>query len=73
MTYKYVIIDADEVDLVDFSQVAEHSAQSLRYSIDLTKTFVKYTGEQPSFLAGKTEYDNAGIINILRNDTEWAE
>ena len=62
---KYVIINSDEVDLVDFSQVAETSADTIRYSVDGTKTFVKFNGETPSFLDGKTQYSYSEILNIL--------
>jgi len=66
----YVIIDASEVSSVDFDQVAETSADTLRYSLDGTKTFVKYEGGQPSFLWGKTEYTHSEILTILATD-EW--
>ena len=61
----YVIIDASEVSSVDFDQVHETSADTLRYSLDGTKTFVKYKGTQPFFLLGKTEYNQEEILNIL--------
>ena len=67
----YVIIRADEVANIDFSQVMEDSANTLRYSLDGSLTFVKYEGEQPSFLAGKTEYTNAEMLVILA-DEDWA-
>mgnify|MGYP000480269143 CR=1 FL=1 len=70
MSRKYVIINTDEVDSVDFSQVAETSADTLRYSVDGTQTFVKYEGEQPSFLSGKQEYTHSEILAILATD-EW--
>ena len=66
----YVIIDTSEVNSVDFGQVAETSADTLRYSLDGTKTFVKYEGDQPSFLSGKTEYTHSEILAILAGD-EW--
>ena len=66
----YVIIDASEVSSVDFDQVAETSADTLRYSVDGTKTFVKYEGDQPSFLSGKQEYTQSEILAILATD-EW--
>ena len=70
MSRKYVIINADEVDSINFSQVHETSADTIRYSVDGTQTFVKYEGEQPSFLSGKTEYTNSEILAILSGD-EW--
>lgn len=66
----YCIIDSSEVSSVDFNQVAETSADTLRYSIDGTKTFVKYEGSQPSFLNGKQEYTHSEILAILATD-EW--
>lgn len=66
----YVIIDASEVSSVNFDQVAEASADTLRYSLDGTKTFVKYEGTQPFFLLGKTEYTHEEILNIL-SGPEW--
>ena len=66
----YVIIDTSEVNSVDFGQVAETSADTLRYSLDGTKTFVKYEGTQPSFLSGKQEYTHSEILTILAGD-EW--
>jgi hypothetical protein len=66
----YVIINSDEVSSVNFDQVAETSADTLRYSIDGTQTFVKYEGDQPSFLSGKQEYTHSEILSILSED-EW--
>jgi len=66
----YVIIDSSEVSSVDFDQVLETSAETLRFSLNGTKTFVKYEGDQPSFLSGKQEYNNSEILAILATD-EW--
>ena len=69
---RWVIIDKDEVSSVDFSQVLETSADTLRHSLDESKTFVKYEGSQPSFLSGKTEYNHSQILAILNDvDGEW--
>ena len=69
---RWVIIDKDEVGAVDFSKVLETSADTLRYSNDGNKTFVKYEGSQPSFLTGKTEYNHSEILAILNEvDGEW--
>ena len=67
---KYVIIDKDEVASVDFTQVMETSADTLRYSNDGSKTCVKYEGDQPSFLSGKTEYSHSEILTEFKKD-EW--
>jgi len=71
MSRKYVIINSDEVDSVDFSQVDETSADTVRFSVDGTKTFVKFdTDTTPSFLEGKTQYSHSEILTILATD-EW--
>jgi len=67
---KYVIINASEVGAVDFSQVYETSASALRYSLDNSKTLVKFEGSTPSFLSGKTQYTHSQIRTIL-NGTDW--
>ena len=69
---KYVIIEASEVSTVDFSKVHETSASTLRYSLDNSKTFVKFEGNIPSFLDGKTQYSKSEMVAIL-NSEEWSE
>ena len=39
---RWLVIPATEVENVDFNQVLESSADSLRYSVDGSETFVKY-------------------------------
>ena len=67
----YVIIDASEVSNVDFDQVLQSSADVLRYSLDGTKTFVKFEGDTPSFLIGEPQYTQEEILNIL-SGAEWS-
>jgi len=67
----YVIIEASEVPSVDFNQVLEASADALIYSLDGTKTIVKYEGTQPFFLLGKAEYSHAEILDVI-SGPEWA-
>lgn len=68
----YVIINKSEVANVEFSKVKETSADTLRYSIDGTKTFVKFEGDTPTFLQGKQQYTHAQIIEILSTE-EWTQ
>ena len=74
MGKKYVIINADEVSSVDFEQVFETSAQTLRYNIDPagTKTLVKFEGATPDFLDGKTQYTHSQILTVLAGP-EWTD
>jgi hypothetical protein len=67
----YVIINASDVENVDFDQVIETSADTLRYSVDGTKTFVKFYGDTPSFLIGEPQYTREEILNVL-NGSEWS-
>ena len=72
MALTYSIINIADLDKVDFSQVNESSENTLRYSIDESKTFVKFEGVTPSFLEGKTIYNHNEILEIL-NGSEWNE
>ena len=65
MSVKYVIIGTDEVENVDFSQVLQDSVRTLRISEDGNFTFVKFEGDTPSFLDGKTQYTEEQFVNIL--------
>jgi len=72
MSRNYVIIDSSEVSSVDFNQVLETSADTLRYSLDGSQTFVKYEGVTPSFLEGKTAYTHSEILSIL-SGSDWTD
>ena len=68
---KYVIISASDVSSVNFDQVLETSANTLRYSIDDSQTFVKFEGDTPSFLDGKTQYSHSEMLAIL-SGSDWS-
>ena len=69
---KYVILDANELSSVDFSQVQERSANTVKYNNDNSKFFVKFDGGTPSFLDGKTQYTRADIRSLLTTEGgEW--
>lgn len=71
---KYIIIDTIELDGVDFEKTNEISADTLRYSIDGSKTFVSWDGELPSFidsLLTKSEiYSEDEMLELLEG-TDW--
>jgi len=72
MMRTYVIINSSDVSSVDFSKVSETSADTLRYSLDGSKTFVKFDSDTtPSFLEGKTQYTHSEMLAILATD-EWS-
>ena len=60
MDRTFVIFDVTEIPLIDFTQVLETSADTLRLSVDGLKTFVKWQGQVvPSCfesLTTKTQY-----------------
>ena len=72
MSRQYVIITADEVSSVDFDQVLETSANTLRYNLAGTQTFVKFEGDTPSFLAGKTANTHSEMLTIL-SGSDWTD
>jgi hypothetical protein len=71
---RFVIFDVTELSLIDFNQVEETSIDTVRKSVDETKTFVKYTMPQPSSVAALTtksqEYTYDEILVILATP-EW--
>ena len=72
----YVVISADDVPLIDFSQVMETSADTLRFSVDGTLTFVKYEGAMPASVTAcpskSQEYSHEEILAILNaEDQVW--
>ena len=70
MAEKYVIINASEVSSVNFSQVNETSAATLRCNLSGSQTLVKFDGDTPTFLDGKTQYTNSEMLEILTEE-EW--
>ena len=70
MSKTYCIINASDGSSVDFSQVYETSADTLRYNVAGDQTFVKYTGNKPRFLYGKDTYTHSQMVAIL-SQSEW--
>ena len=69
---KYVIMNANEVSSIDFSKVDETSADTLAYNNEKTQTFVKFIGDTPSFLEGKTQYTRTELFEIIYEvDGPW--
>jgi hypothetical protein len=71
----YVIFNVSELDKIDFSQVFETSAETVRKSVDSTLTFVKYKDEEmPSSVASletkQGPYSHEEILEILTT-SEW--
>ena len=76
-TRKFMILAVSELNLIDFTQVCETSIDTVRKSIDGTKTFVKWDSEEiPSSVEllttseGPYTYDE---ILIILSGPEWTE
>lgn len=72
---EFMIFDVSELPLIDFTQVLETSIDTVRKSVDETKTFVKWDGETiPSSVdslttkEGPYTYDE---ILIILSGPEW--
>lgn len=68
----YVIYNMADVLNIDFSLVEETSQDTLRLSIDETKTVLKFKGETPSFLVGLQQYNHSEILAIMHT-SEWTK
>ncbi len=74
---EFMIFNVSELNQIDFSQVLETSADTVRKSINQTKTFVKWDGETiPSSVSSLTTkegpYSYSEIVDILAT-SEWTD
>jgi hypothetical protein len=74
---EFMIFNVSELDQIDFTQVLETSIDTVRKSVDQTKTFVKWDGEIiPSSVQGLTTkegpYTYDEILAILATP-EWTD
>jgi hypothetical protein len=66
MSRKYVILDADEVDDIEFSEVLETSLETLRFNLAETQTSVKYEGPKPRFLFGHDTLTHSEMVGLVQ-------
>ena len=70
----FLIIPVSELSKVDFTQVLETSPDTVRKSVDGTKTFIKWEGETPLFISeivgSEGPYTYGEILEILATP-EW--
>jgi len=73
---RFVIFNTSELPNIDFNQVYETDADTVRKSVDETKTFVKYDLPEPSSVLALTtksqEYTYDEILVILSTE-EWTQ
>ena len=69
MARTYLVIPTSELSKVDFSQVCETSSETVRKSVDETKTFIKWDDTEPVFVSSiigaEGPYNNSEISAIL--------
>ena len=70
----YIIFPVDQLNLIDFNTVLETSADTVRKSVDNTKTFVKWDDAQPACISFLTNtegpYTHDEMISLLAT-SEW--
>ena len=74
---EFMIFNVSELDTINFNEVLETSADTVRKSVDQTKTFVKWEGSviPPSVEALSTKqgpYTYTEILSIL-STSEWTD
>ena len=73
---KFIIFNVSELNQIDFNQVLETSLDTVRKSVDNTKTFVKWDGVIPECVNNLTTkegpYTYDEILTIL-STTEWTD
>ena len=73
---EFIVFNVLELNQIDFTQVLETSIDTVRKSINQTKTFVKWDGATPECLnnlttkEGPYTYDE---ILIILSTTEWSD
>jgi len=72
----FIIFNVSELNQIDFNVVLETSADTVRKSVDETKTFVKWEGTTPTFVSNLTTkegpYTYEEILTIL-STPEWSD
>lgn len=73
---EFMIFNISELDQIVFTEVLETSADTVRKSVDKTKTFVKWDGAMPECVANLTTkegpYTYDEILVILATP-EWTD
>ena len=69
---QYVIINPADVSTVNFDDVLETSADTLRYNVAGDETFVKYEGAKPRCLYGKDTLSHSAMLTVLAGEA-WTQ
>jgi len=72
----FMIFDTSETGSIDFNNVLETSAATLRLNVSGSKTFVKWEGDIPTTVSSLTTkegpYTHQQILTILTG-SEWTD
>jgi hypothetical protein len=77
-TKTYAVINLTDISLIDFSQVAQSSASTIRKSLDNTQFVIKWEdGYTPTFITDSSvipvgTYDHHAILQLMATD-KWSE
>ena len=77
-TKTYATVNLSDIGLIDFSQVGQTSASTVRKSLDNTQFVIKWeVGYVPTFITDSTviplgTYDHHAIIELMAT-SEWSE
>jgi len=74
---EYMIFNVSELNKINFNEVLETDIDTVRKSVDETKTFVKWDGPEippsvQSLITSEGPYTHSEIIEIL-NTFEWVQ
>ena len=74
----YAVINLTDISLIDFSQIAQSSASTVRKSLDNTQFVIKWeNGYTPTFITDASvipvgTYDHHAILELMATD-KWSE
>jgi len=77
-TKTYAVINLSDIGLIDFAQVAQSSASTVRKSLDDTQFVIKWeNGYTPTFISDGSvipvgTYDHHAILELMSTD-KWSE
>jgi hypothetical protein len=73
---EFMIFNVSELEQIDFAQVLETSEETVRKSVDETKTFVKWDGVMPECVSNLTTKDGPYTyeeILVILATSEWTD
>jgi len=74
----YAVINLTDISLIDFTQIAQSSASTIRKSLDNTQFVIKWEdGYTPTFITDASvipvgTYDHHAILELMATD-KWSE